>query len=314
MVVSFPHRRTVLQGFAGTAIATRLQAGESADPVATFVVIGDWGRDGNMRQTDVAHAMGTAAAECGSRFTISTGDNFYPSGVTSVTDPQWKTSFEDIYSAPSLQTPWYVALGNHDYRGSARAQVHYSRTSPRWRMPDNYFKLSGVDHGMPQLDIFVLDTTPFLKSFHEQVTEMVHGRVAKAETGQQMAWFEDSLATSTASWKLVVGHHPVYSGGHHGDTPELIERVQPLLVKYGVQAYLNGHDHVLQHIRRGAVDYICSGSGASAGFSRTVEGARFQSSRAGFAMFAVGRDALDLEFRDFNGAKLYRTSLPRLRG
>ena len=101
---------------------------------------------------------------------------------------------------------------------------------------------------------------------------------------------------------------------HHGDTPELIARVQPLLVKYGVQAYINGHDHVLQHIQRGAVDYICSGSGASAGLARTVEGTKFHGSRAGFAVFGVGQDSLALEFQDFTGATLYRTTLPRSRG
>ena len=33
---------------------------------------------------------------------------------------------------------------------------------------------------------------------------------------------ETELAASKASWKVVVGHHPVRSnGGEHGDTPEL---------------------------------------------------------------------------------------------
>jgi tartrate-resistant acid phosphatase type 5 len=314
LVASFPHRRGLLQGLAGAAIATRAQADAITGADPSFVVIGDWGRDGHMHQSDVARVMGAAAAESNSLFTVSTGDNFYPAGVKSVTDPQWKSSFEDVYDARSLQSPWYVALGNHDYRGSARAQVHYSRTSARWRMPDNYFKVSGAEHGIPHLDIFVLDTTPFMKGFGERFMALINGRVVKAEAAQQVAWFEQSLASSKAPWKVVVGHHPVYSGGHHGDTPELIDRVQPLLEKHGVQAYINGHDHVLQHIRRGPVDYICSGSGASAGHARQVDGSRFQASRAGFAMFAVGQEALSLEFRDFTGASLYRASLPRSRG
>lgn len=50
-----------------------------------------------------------------------------------------------------------------------------------------------------------------------------------------MAELEGQLARSAASWKLVIGHHPVLSSGHHGDTPELLDTLDPVLRKYGVQ-------------------------------------------------------------------------------
>lgn len=38
----------------------------------------------------------------------------------------------------------------------------------------------------------------------------------------ELAELEAALSESQASWKLVVGHHPVRSNGiEHGDTPEL---------------------------------------------------------------------------------------------
>ena len=40
---------------------------------------------------------------------------------------------------------------------------------------------------------------------------------------------EEALLESTASWKIVVGHHTIRSVGHHGDTPELVEKLVPLL-------------------------------------------------------------------------------------
>lgn len=40
---------------------------------------------------------------------------------------------------------------------------------------------------------------------------------------------ESNLARSQAEWKIVIGHHPVYSNGHHNSTAELIQHVQPLL-------------------------------------------------------------------------------------
>ena len=40
---------------------------------------------------------------------------------------------------------------------------------------------------------------------------------------------ESKLARSKAQWKIVIGHHPVYSNGHHNSTAELVQHVQPLL-------------------------------------------------------------------------------------
>lgn len=38
-----------------------------------------------------------------------------------------------------------------------------------------------------------------------------------------------ALNKSTAKWKIVVGHHAIRSVGHHGDTPELISLLLPIL-------------------------------------------------------------------------------------
>src|ERR1700744_406987 len=64
-----------------------------------FIVVGDWGRNGEKDQMDVAKQMGLAAADMDARFIIAAGDNFYEDGVASVTDPQWQTSFEKVYTA-----------------------------------------------------------------------------------------------------------------------------------------------------------------------------------------------------------------------
>ena len=63
--------------------------------------VGDWGRNGIYNQSLVAAAMGRIAGDLD--FVLSVGDNFYESGLTSVLDPQFDTSFRDVYTAPNLQ-------------------------------------------------------------------------------------------------------------------------------------------------------------------------------------------------------------------
>lgn len=57
-----------------------------------------------------------------------------------------------------------------------------------------------------------------------------------------------SLSGVLAGWLTVLpclsgqvaGHFPLRSGGEHGDTPELLADVLPLLQRYQVDAYLSG--------------------------------------------------------------------------
>ena len=59
----------------------------------------------------VAAAMARRAAELRPQFIISTGDNVYEDGLRSSGDPLFTQSFTNVYSAPSLQLPWYSVLG-----------------------------------------------------------------------------------------------------------------------------------------------------------------------------------------------------------
>jgi tartrate-resistant acid phosphatase type 5 len=54
--------------------------------------------------------MGRVGEQLSIDFVISTGDNFYENGLTGTDDEAFEQSFTDIYTAKSLQKPWY--LGN----------------------------------------------------------------------------------------------------------------------------------------------------------------------------------------------------------
>jgi tartrate-resistant acid phosphatase type 5 len=51
--------------------------------------------------------MGRIGEKLGIDFVVSTGDNFYEDGLTSINDPVFEESFTKIYSAKSMQKQWY---------------------------------------------------------------------------------------------------------------------------------------------------------------------------------------------------------------
>jgi len=295
-------------------VATPLFA-QPAGPSVAFIALGDWGRRGHDHQRDVARRMGDRAASASSSFTVTTGDNFYDNGVASTTDSHWRESFEQVYTAPALQRPWYPALGNHDYRGEPAAQIGYSSTSARWRMAGRFYRIPSDAGPAPLVELFVIDSQPMVHGCGGAVAGSVDPRIAAnlrcANADAQLAWLERSLAESRAAWKLVVGHHPIWSGGEHGSTPLLVDRLRPILERRGVAAYVNGHDHDLQHIRRGALDCICSGGGSALRPTRMIEGSLFAQSLGGFALFRAERDALAFEFVSAAGQIAYSAVIPR---
>jgi acid phosphatase len=309
------HRREFLAASAA-ASCVGLSGAACAQPAGetfSFLAIGDWGMKGKRSQRLVAQAMGQAATAANARFVLAAGDNFYPAGVRSADDPHWKVSFEDVYTTPSLQVPWYAALGNHDYRGKPSAQLEYARTSSRWRMPSRYYAFSQEAAPGAQIDVFVLDTSPMVVDANETFARLRNGRISVPDDTPQFAWLEERLDRSTADWKIVVGHHPIYSGGRHGNSKRLETRLAPMLERYGVQAYVCGHDHALQHIRGDRTHHICSGSGAAASQVSAGERTVYAAAVVGFAQFdlAPGAPVMRFTFKGADGATLHQADIAK---
>ena len=70
------------------------------------------------------------------RIVLTVGDNFYPLGVAGVLDPQWQTTFRDVYAGDFWSgVVFRPTFGNHDHLGNTDAQI--SRFEPRWQRPDS---------------------------------------------------------------------------------------------------------------------------------------------------------------------------------
>ncbi|MDR1010147.1 MAG: metallophosphoesterase [Opitutaceae bacterium] len=278
-----------------------------------FVVISDWGTPPPKEsgQREVAAQLGRTAAEIGSHCVITLGDNFHADGVQSPDDPLWKTLFEDVYTAPSLQTPWYPALGNHDYDGDPQAEIDYTKRSLRWRLHERYYTWTDAVDADTTVQFFILDSSPFVEEYAGDTKFARPGR-ARPDTAAQVAWFERQLAASKAKWKIVVAHHPVYSGGaKHGDTVELHKTIKPLLEKYGVQVVLSGHEHDFQHLNDGGrVHYFVISGGSVARPAGKHKFAKFmQGDTHGFGALIVKRNVIEVRFVDKTGKIFYKTEV-----
>ncbi len=302
---------------------TRAQAQASTIPDAgpgalRFLAMGDWGRQGEPHQTAVALRMGEEAGRAGreARFVLALGDNFYEDGVASVDDPQWQSSFEGVYTAPSLRIPWYAVLGNHDYHGTPDAQIAYGRKSPRWRMPARYYTMTfPLDPaGTARADFFFIDTNPMIRAYATDSAHHHLGENVRAQdVGKQVAWLRAALRQSDAAWKIVVGHHPLYSGGLHDvDQLDIRQWLLPVFKEGGVRAYFCGHDHDLQHLASEGIDYVVSGGGSTVRDVEMTGQSLFARKISGFASVALGAEGLHLAFIDENGQTIYRVDLPRV--
>jgi predicted phosphodiesterase len=286
----------------------RLDAGtpDAGGPVVGFIAVGDTGH-GDAAQIQVATAMTTWCAAHRCDFVVLLGDNFYPSGVSSITDSQWQTSFELIYAG--LNIPFYAALGNHDYGnnglgtdfGKAQNQVAYAQQSSKWKMPSNRYHFT---HG--NVEILVADTN--LSMF---------GLDAEVRTD-----FQTWTAASTARWKFAMAHHPYLSNGPHGNAgtyegiPTLGNAVKTFIEGYvcgKVDVYMSGHDHSRQWLQPtcNGTELIVSGAGSGVSSVTARNAAYFSKATGGFVYFAVEQNTLTGTFVDNNGQAEFTRTLTK---
>jgi tartrate-resistant acid phosphatase type 5 len=298
----------------GKLMAEPLLADDAYAGALNFGLIGDWGRLGRPDQMAVAQQMGLACAQANASFIISVGDNFYEDGVASVQDPQWERSFENVYTARSLQVPWYIALGNHDYRGSVQAQLDYSKTDKRWIMPARYYRQVYTVDASTSLECFTIDTSPMKHEYAVRPeNEQMRLELGTQNVPQQLAWLDQALGESTAPWKLVIGHHPIYSAGlGHGSEQDMITTLLPILQKHKVQAYIAGHDHDLQHLKTGDLHLVISGGGSEHRPVFLIAETKFSRAASGFALASVRANEMQVRYIDDKGRLLYTAVVPRV--
>lgn len=274
---------------------------DSGKKYLEFIAIGDAGT-GAFGQRLTAEAMRKKADKDSISLILYLGDNFYEFGVRSAEDPQWKNKFEKMYTSPSLNVPFYAVLGNHDYRQNPQAQVEYARKITRWKMPDRFYTFSRDIDSAASAQFYCLDTQPmaYLSS-----QDLGTGKDS-AKYMAQLRWLSQELSKSSARWNIVLGHHPLYSNGEHGNNEELASLLEPILVRHAVDFYLSGHEHDLQLLKPvKGVNYVISGGGGKHRNVSWRNNTVYAGTNLGFVFFRISRDEALVEFVNRSGATQY---------
>ena len=111
-----------------------------------------------------------------------------------------------------------------------------------------------------------------------------------------------------------MGHHPLYSNGPHGDTPELVKHWGPLFEKHGVAAYFCGHDHDLQHLEIEGLrtSFVVSGGGGAPLTALTdTHPAAFAKNAFGFTHLQVNASRMLVRHIDAAGQQCHAFSRDR---
>ena len=202
-----------------------------------FAVLGDSGT-GEQDQYDLAKQMAGFHDDFPFDFVIMLGDNIVGADTPAEMVNKFTTPYKPLLDAGVV---FHAVLGNHD--------------NPNQR---------------------------FYKPFNMGGDRYYTFRVAKGETGTttasgvrffaldsgyldkpQLEWVEKELSSPSSEWKIPFFHHPLYSSGKaHGSALESRALLEPLFIKYGVNAVFSGHDHVYERITpQHGIAYWVSGAG-----------------------------------------------------
>jgi predicted MPP superfamily phosphohydrolase len=195
-----------------------------------FAVIGDTGT-GDSHQLAIAKELAAWRAKFPFEFVLMMGDNLY--GGDAAKDYQKK--FEKPYEMLLAEgVKFYATLGNHD-NPNERLYKAFNMNGERYYTfkPDK-----------SSVRFFSLDSN--------YVDE------------KQLQWLGKELAASGSDWKICFFHHPLYSSGEtHGSAELQQQLLEPVLLKYGVNVVLSGHEHLYERIRpQKGVAYFTLGNSA----------------------------------------------------
>lgn len=257
----------------------------TSSPQLRLIAVGDVGT-GDPPQYSVAKTISCYYHANPFPFALLLGDNIYKSGEINKIDRTFEVPYKELLKQ---QVKFYAVIGNHDIlTNQGIDQINY----PGFNMQGRYYTFT-----QKNVQFFALDTNP------------------EAPWLEQFNWLESNLSASTKPWKIVFGHHQIYASGKRGINPELIARLTPLFARYGVQLYLNGHEHHYERtIPIKGTTYLTCGAGSRRRSVGKSDWTAYSVSQLSFAVIEVYSERLEIQGIDtkgniFDRAAIYQRSL-----
>jgi 3',5'-cyclic AMP phosphodiesterase CpdA len=204
-----------------------------------FAVIGDSGRwSGEQRQT--AEQLAAQHERFPFDFVLMLGDNNYGDGSPESYLRRFEEPFKPLLDAG---VSFYASLGNHDM-GPQWTYRLFNMNGERYY---TFARTSGIAPplGGERVQFFALDTVNL--------------------DDDQLIWIDQQLSESTADWKIVFQHHPLYTSGRYVLSSAFQRRtLERAFVEHEVDVVFAGHEHVYERlVPQSGVMYFVSGAAGS---------------------------------------------------
>ena len=227
-----PHTPQVLVGDHEPPLALRAVS-------LKFAVIGDSGR-WSTAQRETAAQLVSQRDDFKFDFVLMLGDNNYGDGSPESYQQRFEEPFQALLEAG---VQFYAARGNHD-------------VGPQWEYPlfnmggERYYTFQKTSGVLPPLagdrvQFFAIDSV-------------------NLDAGQ-LSWLDRQLSESTAEWKIVFFHHPIYSSGRYAmSSAARRSTLEHVLIEHQVDVVFAGHEHLYERMvpQSGVIYFVVGATGS----------------------------------------------------
>lgn len=281
---------------------------ENDKPYFSFVAFGESGAGtaGSETQSKLSDLMSELTPD----FVVHTG-GLVKSGLDSDADNEYFIP----YSTMIARVPFFAALSLSEYG------PNYDKTSGKNFLRRNYSAYHSIPYtgalpyyyffDVANARFFVLDANSFYGA--KEAPKLIQG-------SKQYNWLEKYLAHSNRkdhqglperAWKFVVINAPIYSSGKIEPNTELVEALEPLFTRYGVDVVFQGMNRNYERtklVNKGEEDevkgviYITLGGGGREmqGRAHDYEWTEVFSDKPHFAVVSVDGKVMNIKVYDDN--------------